>query len=292
MEPIDSVHEKAPPYSSTSTQIPSYVSEEDYWKYYYGYPDNSYEWNNGKLELRPMSDFLSFTMYLWFIRLLEDYLTVYQEGQLMGFEMGLRLNLGQKTTIRKPDLAVIHKNNPTPYELTDRTFKGICDICIEFVSDSTPSEVERDTIVKKLEYAQAGVKEYFIFDKNHQETAFYRLSPDGDYQPISAGAQGVIRSQVLSNFAFRLEHLKSLPKFETLLDDPVYKSFIELALQAERQEKEKERAEKEKERALKEKERAEKEAALKQVEEERQAREKIEQQMSEMKTQLEALQRN
>ncbi|MCF7977030.1 MAG: hypothetical protein K9L82_03260, partial [Chromatiaceae bacterium] len=31
------------------------VSEEDYWAYYYEH-ENGYEWNNGILEVRPVSD--------------------------------------------------------------------------------------------------------------------------------------------------------------------------------------------------------------------------------------------
>ncbi|MCP4109136.1 MAG: hypothetical protein GY749_27005, partial [Desulfobacteraceae bacterium] len=33
------------------------VSEDEYWEKYYEHPDFSYEWNNGYLEERPVSDY-------------------------------------------------------------------------------------------------------------------------------------------------------------------------------------------------------------------------------------------
>ena len=146
-----------------SAREPLRVSEAEYWKTYYEHPDCQYEWNNGLLEEKPMPDFLSISLYQWFLRLLDEYLTVFPQGRIMALEMGFRLELGKKkVSIRKPDLAVILHSNPVEAKLLDRSFDGVCDLCIEFLSDSTPSEVERDTVHKKEEYAKAGVAEYYI----------------------------------------------------------------------------------------------------------------------------------
>ena len=67
----------------------------------------------------------------------------------MALEMGFRLDLGDKVSVRKPDLAVLLHSNPVVPHPTDRSFHGVCDLCIEFLSDSTPSEMERDTVHKK-----------------------------------------------------------------------------------------------------------------------------------------------
>lgn len=244
MESIDSVYEKAPPYSSDSTKVPEFVSEADYWQFYYEYSDESYEWNNGKLEKKPMSDQLSYLLYLWFSGLISEYFKAFPGGSRMGHELGFKMEFDNKRVIRKPDMAIIHRDNPTPFELTDRTYKGICDICIEFLSDSTKQEEERDTVQKKEEYAKAGVQEYFILDGKYKKNAFYRLIETDDvqtsslYQPIDPGKEGIIHSQILPQFAFRVEHLKSLPDYKDLMDDPVYRPFILKDLQAERQAKE------------------------------------------------------
>ena len=265
-----------------SAKEPLRVSEAEYWKTYYEHPDNQYEWNNGLLEERPMPDFLSISFYQWFTRLLEEYLTVFPIGEIMILEMGFRLELGkQKVSIRKPDLAVILHANPVEAKPLDRSFHGVCDLCIEFLSDSTPAEVERDTVHKKEEYAKAGVAEYYILDRLHKHTAFYCLNEQGVYERMKHQEPGVIHSRVLDRFAFRLEDLEKQVAFETLIEDPLYQPFLLKSFQQERQQKEKERQLKEnalarEENALarEEKERQEKEDALQREEQERQQKEK------------------
>ena len=86
--------------------------------------------------------FLSISLYRWFSRLLEEYLTVFPIGQIMILEMGFRLEWGkQKVSIRKPDLAVVSPRNPVEAKPLDRSFHWVCDLCIEFLSDSTPAVI-------------------------------------------------------------------------------------------------------------------------------------------------------
>ena len=279
-----SSHTRVPP----SAREPLRVSEAEYWKTYYEHPDSQYEWNNGLLEEKPMPDFLSISLYQWFLRLLEEYLTVFPQGRIMALELGFRLELGKKKlSIRKPDLAVILHSNPVEAKLLDRSFDGVCDLCIEFLSDSTPSEVERDTVHKKEEYAKAGVAEYYILDRLRNHTAFYALNEQGVYERMKSKEPGVIHSRVLDRFAFRLQDLEKQVAFEKLIDDPLYQPFLLKSFQQERQEKEnalqreeqerqekenalqreeQERKEKEQERQEKEQERQEKENALAEVE--------------------------
>ncbi len=166
-------------------------------------------------------------------------------------EIGFRLALPKKTTIRKPDLAVILHSNSMVIQADDCTYQGIYDLCIEFLSDSTLQEVERDTIVKKGEYCQAGVREYFILDRKGVHTAFYRLTGTGRYAPIRPQFGGIIRSDVLPGFQFRVQDLYEHPDLHDRLDDPVYHAFILLDYQAEHQRAEAadQRAEAERQRA-------------------------------------------
>ncbi len=221
-----------------SDKEPLRVSEAEYWKTYYEYPDRSYEWNNGLLEEKPMPDFLSISLYRWFSRLLEEYLTVFPIGQTMILGMGFRLELGKKkVSIRKPDLAVILHSNRVEAKPLERSFRGVCDLCIEFLSDSTPAEVERDTVHKKEEYAKAGVAEYYILDRLHHHTAFYFLNQQGVYETMEHQEPGVIPSRVLDRFAFRPEDLEKQVAFERLIEDPLYQPFLLKSFQQERQQK-------------------------------------------------------
>jgi Uma2 family endonuclease len=100
----------------------------------------------------------------WLSELLNHYLRVHPVAKKTWLEMGFNLALSSTSEIRRPDLAVVLNTNPVPLLLEDNSYSGIYDICIEAISDSTPEDIERDSTVKKIEYAQAGVKEYYILD--------------------------------------------------------------------------------------------------------------------------------
>jgi len=204
-----------------------YVTEQDYWGNYYEMSDICYEWCNGKLEEKPMADLASFNMYNWFLMLLNEYFRVFPEGTIVGLEIGFKMILPNQISIRKPDLAFIHKSNPVQMQLDERSYKGCFDMCIEFISDSNPMEIIRDTVIKKAEYEQAGIKEYFILDRIHAETVFYRMNAHGQYKEIEPDKNGVIKSNVLSNFQFRYDDLLSLPSSEQLREEPVYSHFFQ-----------------------------------------------------------------
>ncbi len=240
-----------------------HVSEAVYWARYYETADGSYEWNNGVLEEKPLPDYRRIAMYGWFLTLLRSYLEVNPIAKLLHLEMGFRLAMADKTTIRKPDLFVVRNDNPVPLRETDRSYHGICDLCVESLSDSSREESERDTVVKKREYAVVGVQEYYILDPDGQ-MAFYRRNDAGAYETLPADAEGVIRSSVLPGFQFRVADLYLMPPQETMAEDPVYRHFVLLKLQAEMQRAEvaEERAEVAEERMLAERNRAERYAAL------------------------------
>ncbi|MEZ4735808.1 MAG: Uma2 family endonuclease [Caldilineaceae bacterium] len=210
------------------------VTETEYWAHYYNRDDFSYEWNNGRLEVKPVADYAQFQLYLWFLSLLKDYLHVNPIGRMIGLEVGFRLHLATKTTVRKPDLAVVLNSNPVALGDKDRSYRGIFDLCIESLSSSTKGEVERDTVTKKLEYAAAGVREYYILDERGTETAFYRLSAHGVYVPLPS-VNGVIQSQVLPGLQFRTADLYRLPSAPALVTDPVYNTFASPFVRQERE---------------------------------------------------------
>ncbi|MCP4133027.1 MAG: Uma2 family endonuclease, partial [bacterium] len=207
------------------------VSEEEYWEHYYNRDDFAYEWNNGVLEVKPMADYQSTEVYLWFQNLLEEYIQYNPIAKIIIRDIGFRMAaLNQKVTIRKPDLALILKSNIIDINQTDSTYKGIYDVCVEFLSDSKKSEMERDTVIKRVEYEQAGVKEYYIIDRKGNETAFFNLSPGGLYLPMRANS-GIIQSTVLPGWQFRVDDLYKQPELKTLIKDPIYRSFVLLDYQ-------------------------------------------------------------
>ncbi len=230
------------------------VSEAVYWEQYYEHPDVSYEWNNGILEVKPMSDYLNYSVYDWFGRLLGQFLQVHPIARTIGLETGFRLAMSKKTTIRKPDLGIVLNSNPTPLKDKDRSYHGVFDMCIESLSDSSKKERDRDLVIKKGEYAAIGVREYYILADNPKYTAFYRLNNQGIYEPIDSVA-GVIYSKVLVGLQFRRSDLWRKPGLIELAKDDVYQGYVLPEYQAERQRAEQERLRADKEQYEKEQER-------------------------------------
>jgi len=225
------------------------VSEEEYREKYYNDPDFSYEWNNGVLEVKPMADIQSSHMYQWFSDILRCYFSTYPVGIIVNLEIGFRLALSDKTSIRKPDMGIILHKNAVAANPEDCNYDGIFDMCIESLSYSDIKEIKRDTSAKKKEYEGIGVKEYYILDARGIETSFYRLSSKGKYQKIRAVKKDIIRSDVLDGFQFRISDLYRQPSLKNLAEDDVYCKYVlpfyqDIKKQAEQEKHRAEHAEK------------------------------------------------
>ena len=215
-----------------------YVTLEEYWAKWYENPythiDVSYEWNNGRLEAKPLPNEPQLHLYNWFLQLLLRYLSTHNIAKLINLETGFVLIIedpaepsGQREAVRKPDIGVILNSNPVPWGGVDRRhFDGVCDMVVEAVSDSTQAEVLRDTEEKRRDYALAGVKEYYILDPGGEHMRFYRLTTGRRYQEIQPDAEGVIGSDVLPGLQFRTEDLERQTDLEELALDDAYSAFV------------------------------------------------------------------
>lgn len=226
------------------------VSEADYWEFYYLGHEVTYEWNNGLLEEKGVSDYLTFRVFDWFIQLLIEFLRAHPIADRVGLEMGFRLALPHKVAIRRPDYGLVLHDNPVPLTGPAQSYRGIFDLCIEGVSTSSKAMQERDTVVKKGEYAAGGVAEYYLLHHAPELRQFYRLNSGGIYEPMPVAPGGMIRSEVLPGFQWRWEDLDRQPALETLVTDPVYRGYVWREYQRERQraEQERQRAEQERQR--------------------------------------------
>ncbi|MDE0634186.1 MAG: Uma2 family endonuclease, partial [Caldilineaceae bacterium] len=196
--------------------------------------DVSYEWNNGRLEAKPLPNHPQIRQYRWFSRLLDCYVQVNPIAKFIDLETGVSMTVldsgepsGKWEVVYKPDLGVVLNDNPAPWGAVElRAFEGVCDMIVEEVSDSTLAEVRRDTEEKRRGYALAGVKEYFILDPADRYMGFYRLTGGRRYAEIRPDAAGVIGSQVLPGFQFRRTDLLNLPDLEALALDEVYAGYV------------------------------------------------------------------
>ena len=215
-----------------------YVTLEEYWAKWYENPypdiDVSYEWNNGRLEAKPLPNEPQLDLYNWFLELLRRFISTHAIAKLINLETGFVLTIedpdepsGQREAVRKPDIGVILNSNPVPWGGVDRRhFAGVCDMVVEAVSDSTLAEVFRDTEEKRRDYALAGVKEYFILDPSGEHMRFYRLIAGGRYEEIQPDAVGIVGSEVLPGLQFRLEDMQRQPDLEKLALNDVYSGYV------------------------------------------------------------------
>jgi Uma2 family endonuclease len=201
------------------------VSEDTYWREYYFESDIHYEWNNGRLEEKPVSDYATILVYQWLTALLRHFLQARPMAKLIALELGFRLPLPGGVVIRKPDSAVVRDDNPQPLLPHDASYHGVYDLCIEALSDRKRRDIERDAVTKKREYAVGGVPEYYILHHAPEHQAFFSRTDTGLYLPIEP-EDGVIRSRVLPGFQFRLSDLIEQRDDEALRDDPIYADFV------------------------------------------------------------------
>ncbi|MEM7131254.1 MAG: Uma2 family endonuclease [Chloroflexota bacterium] len=237
-----------------------YVSEEDYFTYFYEYGRVSYEWNNGILEAKPVADVVSARMYAWLFQLIQAFLETHPIAGYILLEIGFRMEIpdpdvqgATKVVVRKPDLGIVLNDNPISLNDSDKTYHGVCDLCIESLSYSNQKEIDRDIIDKKYEYGAGGVKEYFILDERNMEMHFYRRNDLGKYVEIKRDAEGIVSSTVLQGLHFRVTDLHRQPLMREVALDPLYRSFFlpefyaqQIAHAEERRQKEEERRQKEK----------------------------------------------
>jgi hypothetical protein len=119
-------------------------------------------------------------------------------------------------------------------------------------------------ITKRDEYAETGVCEYYILDCEGRDTTFYRSVGDPKsvkrvFELLPIGADGVVRSETMPGFQFRLRDLYHQPSLKELVADEVYRGYVWLAYQAQQRRAEQAEAEAavERQRAEQEHQRAE-----------------------------------
>ena len=230
------------------------VSESDYWNKFYHDELIRYEWNNGILELKDMPTHISIICANFLLECIQQYLKYNPIATLITHDHAFSINIENTKRIRRPDYAIILKSNPIQMQPDDYSYAGTYDICIELLSDTKREYVTKNTVLRKIEYANAKVSEYYIIDiSNQTHTVFYRLDLHGNFVEIEPN-NGVIQSTVLPGFQFREEDIYRHPDPNDLIDDDIYKHYMRLDLQKERRDLQQERRDKEK--ALSEKEKA------------------------------------
>jgi Uma2 family endonuclease len=110
-------------------------------------------------------------------------------GQLLGrFQMRPRPDLPS----REVDLLVLKHENRG--RVKEYFVDGPADLVIEVVMEESR---ELDTVDKVREYADGGVREYWVIDPELEQATMYRLGEDGSYEAQPLGEPPRLRSEAM-----------------------------------------------------------------------------------------------
>jgi Uma2 family endonuclease len=134
----------------------------------------------------------------------------------MVFSMVVLMRLLHRPSGRVPDIMFV--TNEHLSRLKDTYLDGPADLAVEVVS---PDSEKRDRRDKLIEYAAAGIPEYWLIDAPRREAHFYVLSSDNRYQDVPLSPDGVYTSTVLTGLQLRVEWLwrETLPTVDEALAD-------------------------------------------------------------------------
>lgn len=149
------------------------------------------EFTNGAIEVQPMpTDKHQAISQSLFLALLEF---IQPLGGKVHYAP-LRVQIGEGK-FREPDLLLVRDTNDPRRQ--NRYWLG-ADLVVEIVSPDNP---ERDTKVKRVDYAQAGIPEYWIVNPVDETITVLKLAGDGYVEHGVFRRGGTATSILLSGFA-------------------------------------------------------------------------------------------
>lgn len=148
--------------------------------------------------------------------ILQFFIEAKQLGQIFSEPYQMRMNFGEKTKGREPDVFFVANENS--HRIHEKYFDGAADLVIEIVS---PESVVRDTEDKFEEYETAGVKEYWVINPNRRTGIFYGYDDDGKYKMLPLAADGRFESRVIEGLWVNTNWFwqEDLPKLTDVLKD-------------------------------------------------------------------------
>lgn len=142
-------------------------------------------------------------LFVWMLRLIGDIAEVYELGKVYGSRVAFRL---EESHGPEPDIAFVRTDR---LHLVEKGFvAGAPDLALEIVS---PDSVERDYVLKREQYRQAGVPEYWIVDEMQECVTLLQRNAAGAYREVKSH-NGVLYSQALPGFWLRPAWLWQQPR--------------------------------------------------------------------------------
>ncbi len=116
------------------------------------------------------------------------------------------MRTGPQMPARAPDIMFVAKANE--HRIRRNYVEGAADLAVEIVS---PDSANRDRKVKRREYEEGGVPEYWLIDPLEGRSHFLTLE-SGRYRSLTVDADGAVRSLVLPGLWLKPEWLLTEPR--------------------------------------------------------------------------------
>ena len=124
-----------------------------------------------------------------------------------------QMKTGRDLPGRAPDVLFLARKNLS--RLKNTHVAGPADLVIEVIS---PGSRGVDRGAKYYEYAEGGVKEYWLLDPERKQAEFYGLAKGGTYRPLVID-DGVFRSSVIRGLWIKVDWLWRRPPLLSVLKD-------------------------------------------------------------------------
>jgi Uma2 family endonuclease len=149
--------------------------------------DTHAEWVSGRV-IPKMPASVRHQEYNGFLHLLMgSWVSFHQVGRVFHPPLVVRLTMPDgKQILREPDLIVVLNEHLD--RLTEQYLDGAPDLVVEIVSAGRRAT---DRGEKFDEYEAAGVPEYWVIDPERKQAEFAQLNPQGVYQLVYSGSEGV-----------------------------------------------------------------------------------------------------
>jgi Uma2 family endonuclease len=160
------------------------------------------EFDNGVIEALPMPKKIHGIIITFLMKAIAAYI----EARKLG---GLVLPPGYKIRIpggkfREADITYL---TPEQDAQSNEDFTNLAELVIEVVSSDDPN---RDYVKKRSEYAQAGVQEYWIVDRDERRVTVLRLDGDTYSQHGCFGSGQLATSVVFAGFSVSVDEALAL----------------------------------------------------------------------------------
>jgi Uma2 family endonuclease len=129
------------------------------------------------------------------ITTLSNYVSTRKSGVVLGENAAYRLN---EDNVYQPDVSFL--SNARLYLAGEVYVQGAPDLAVEVIS---PSSRRYDAFEKRINYARAGVREYWLVDPIERSVAIYTL--EGDQFVRAPQPDNLLRSHVLPGYWLQLD---------------------------------------------------------------------------------------